>query len=366
MKIIYLANIRLPTEKAHGAQIMKTCEALAKAGAEVELVVTNRKSEQADPFAYYGVEPVFKITRLPVLDTVTWGPLGFLLEAASFGVVSLLYLLMRRPEVVYSRDELPLWVVSWFFKQSVWESHTGTYNFFAKRFLTKQKKAVVISQGLKDFYLSKGASAAGMLVVHDAIDLATFAQPILKEAARGRLGLPQDKTIVMYVGRLDGWKGTQTLFDAATLLPPNFLVVIIGGEEAQINELKRHYPSVMFLGSKPYRELALNEAAADILVLPNTAQDTISARFTSPMKLFSYMAAGKPIVASDLPSIREVVDESMVTFFTPDSARSLAESIRTIYEDNASALQRAEKALKEVENYTWDARARSIVSFVDR
>ncbi len=365
MKIIYLANIRLPTEKAHGAQIMKTCEALAKAGAEVELVVTNRKSDAAEPFAYYGVEPVFKITRLPVLDTVTWGPIGFLLEAASFGVVSLLYLLMRRPEVVCSRDELPLWVVSLFFKQCVWESHTGTYNFFAKRFLAKHKKTVVISQGLKDFYLSKGA-AAEMLVAHDAIDLAAFAQPILKEAARDRLVLPQDKTIVMYVGRLDGWKGTQTLFGAAMLLPPNFQVAVIGGEEAQVSELKEKYPSIMFLGAKPYRELADNQAAADILVLPNTAQDTISARFTSPMKLFSYMAAGKPIVASDLPSIREVVDESMVTFFTPDSAQSLAESIRTIYENNAPALQRAEKALKEVENYTWDARAQSIISFINR
>ncbi len=365
MKITYLANIRLPTEKAHGAQIMKTCEALAKAGAEVELLVTNRKSEQADPFAYYGIEPVFKITRLPVLDTVTWGPLGFLLEAASFGVSCLFYLLSHRPEAAYSRDELPLWLVSWFFAPCVWESHTGAYNFFAKRFLTKDKKTVVISQGLKDFYLSKSA-AADMLVAHDAIDLVAFKQPLSKEAARERLSLPQDKTIVMYVGRLDGWKGTQTLFNAAALLPPNFLVAIIGGEEAQITELKEKCRSVIFLGAKPYRELALNEAAADILVLPNTAQDTISSRFTSPMKLFSYMAAGKPIVASDLPSIREVVDESMVTFFTPDNAQSLAESIQVIDEDRASALQRAERALQEVERYTWGARAQSIVSFIDR
>ena len=59
-KIIYLANVRLPTEKAHGIQIVKMCEAFAGLGLEVELVVPNRlNSIQDDIFDYYGVKKNF-------------------------------------------------------------------------------------------------------------------------------------------------------------------------------------------------------------------------------------------------------------------------------------------------------------------
>ena len=86
-KIYYVANIRLPTEKAHGVQIMKMCEAFARRGAVVELVVPNRRTHIAgDPFDYYGVEENFSITRLSVIDSVSLGRLGFLLETLSFAI----------------------------------------------------------------------------------------------------------------------------------------------------------------------------------------------------------------------------------------------------------------------------------------
>src|SRR3989344_6026752 len=85
MRIAYLANIRLPTEKAHGLQIMKTCEAFVKAGHEVELIVTDRKTPiTEEPFAYYGVKTKFTITRLSVPDTVHWGKVGFWWEMFNF------------------------------------------------------------------------------------------------------------------------------------------------------------------------------------------------------------------------------------------------------------------------------------------
>ena len=61
MKILYLAQIRLPTEKAHGIQIMKTCEAFAEQGAEVVLVVPSHRGDiRQDPFEYYRVKRNFK------------------------------------------------------------------------------------------------------------------------------------------------------------------------------------------------------------------------------------------------------------------------------------------------------------------
>ena len=343
----------MPTEKAHGAQIMKTCEAFARAGAEVNLIVPARKTSiKEDSFAYYGAESVFTITRVPVVDVIAFGRVGFIVESCSFAFFALLYVLFHAQDVVYSRDELPLWLLSFFVRKSVWESHTGSTNFFTARLLGKGKKCVVISRGLKEMYEKKGARAL-MHVSPDSIDLAEFEHAQPKEEARKRLALLDGKKIVMYIGRLDGWKGVSTLLEASSLLPEEFLTVVIGGEPAQVADLASKYPRVMFLGARPYRELADNQAAADILVLPNTAKDIVSARYTSPKKIISYMASGKPIVASDLPSLREVLSEKNAYFFAPDDPRALAQALKEASEDER-APRRGQQAKEDVLEYTWD------------
>lgn len=88
----------------------------------------------------------------------------------------------------------------------------------------------------------------------------------------------------------------------------------------------QRFPHVSFLGERPYKELPINQRAADVLVIPNTARTAISARFTSPLKAFAHMASDVPIVASDVPSIREALSETNAFFFAPDDARSLADA----------------------------------------
>lgn len=361
----YIANIRLPTEKAHGAQIMKTCEALARAGAQVELIVPARKTHITEnPFSYYGVEENFTITYTPVLDVIRLGRIGFWLESLSFSLVVLFKMVGARG-VMYSRDELPLFLLSFFKKNMMWESHTGRYNFLVRHLAKVGIRFVVISQGLQDFYQKKSVESE-ILVAPDAIDLSAFTHPETKEVARTRLGLPLDKNIALYIGRLDGWKGVQTLLEASKELVDGVQIAVIGGEETQIAAMKTTYPQVLFLGARPYRELADNQAAGDILVLPNTGKDTVSAHFTSPMKLFSYMAAGKPIVASNLPSLREVLNEDNAIFFEADNPHSLAAALRRVSSDQSLATRVADKARHDVVRYTWEARARTILDFITR
>jgi glycosyltransferase involved in cell wall biosynthesis len=361
MKILYVTNLRLPTEKAHGAQIMKMCEAFAQSGAEVELAIPDRRSSIVeDPFEYYGIRTKFTITRLPIIDTIGWGPLGFLFESFIFGLRARKYLRKRGPDVLYGRDELVLCLMP---RHSliVWETHTGAWNFCARRISVTARLLVAISQGLKDFYVAHGVSAEKIIVEHDGTDLKTFADLESKEAARRRLSLPKEKKIVMYAGRLDGWKGSETLFSAAAMLPQDVVVAVIGGEQEQVEVLRKCYPNVAFLGYRPYRELADNLVAADLLVLPNTGRDEISVHFTSPLKLFSYMASGVPVVVSDLPSIREVVDEKSAFFFSPDDSVSLATTIKKALSDE-SAADKARAALQKVEAYTWTRRAENILA----
>ena len=345
-KILYLANIRLPTEKAHGLQILKTCEALAAAGADIELVVPRRKNRiTEDAFSYYGIRTRFPITTIGVPDTVAYGMLGFLLESFVFAFRAALLARRREYDLLYSRDELVLWVArAKGCKNLVWESHTGSWNIFARGVAQAAKCIVVISDGLKDFYAARGVAAEKLVVARDGIDLNDFTQTEPAAEARTRLGLPPGKKIVLYAGRLDGWKGSATLLEAARLFPEDARLAVIGGEPEQIAPLRRKYPEVSFLGYRPYRELPENMAAADLLVLPNTAADVISARFTSPLKLFAYMASGKPIVASDLPSIREVLDDTCAYFFTPDNPQDLARAVEQVLSDAESAHERGRAA----------------------
>src|SRR3989338_6533517 len=85
MKLSYIADIRLPTEKAHGAQIMKTCEAFSLNGIDTELIVPWRFNHiKENPFTYYNIRGNFKITKIPSLDLVRLCRLGFFVLSPFF------------------------------------------------------------------------------------------------------------------------------------------------------------------------------------------------------------------------------------------------------------------------------------------
>ena len=361
MKLLYIANSRLPTDNAHGVQIMKTCEAFADNGIDVTLLHPWRINRHAgDAFEVYRVKRNFGIITLPSFNTLMFGRIGFWFQNVTFALTVALFAMFKRYDVVYSRDEFPLLLASFIVPRCVWESHTGRYNGSIQKLLTRVARVVVITKGLKDYYVEKGIPEQKIIVAPDSVSLEDFATPQSKEESRKRLGLPLLKTIALYIGKLDSWKGAET-FCAASELLPDLLCVCIGGEPADIAQLKAKYPRAEFLGWRPYSELADNQVAGDVLIIPNTARDEISVKFTSPLKLFTYMASGVPIVASDLPSIREVLDESMCSFFTPDDPKSLAASISAVVSDTETARQRAHVAQEEVQRYTWNERARHII-----
>ena len=104
----------------------------------------------------------------------------------------------------------------------------------------------------------------------------------------------------------------------------------------------------------------------DVLALPNIASERISARHTSPLKLFEYMAAGRPIVASDLPSLREVLrDDENALLVPPDDPKVLAAGIRRVIEDKPFAAKLAAQAREDVMQYSWTSRAKRLLEFMN-
>ncbi|MEK7601523.1 MAG: glycosyltransferase family 4 protein [Patescibacteria group bacterium] len=368
MNIIYISNARIPTEWAHGLQIMKTCEALALSGARLELWIPDKKMDiHEDPFAYYGVKKAFPIKRFFTFDLIWLGKIGFIIQSVSFALAVLPSLRRTKRDTIYCRDEIIVALLLFFgVRDIVWESHDGSWGVFARYAAQNARRMVVVTQGLKDFYCERGMVAGDIYVIPNGIDLKSFEHPESGEKARARLGLPLGKKIALYIGMLEGWKGTGTLLKASSFVSSDTVIVIIGGEsEQQVARLADEYPRVRFLGFRPVRELADNQAAADVLILPNTGVGDISVRFTSPLKLLSYMASGRPVIASDLPSIREVVGEKDAFLVPPDNPDALAKMIDTVLENPHDAQMRAQAARERVQEYTWEKRAQRILDALE-
>src|SRR3569623_1852691 len=150
LRIFYAAYVRLPTEKAHGAQIMHTCTALARAGVRLTLAIPGRKSAlDEDPFEYYGVENNFELAALPVPDFLHMRRAGFLISATAFALRCAREVCRTKSDAVYTRDRSLALVFSIFLPRTLslfFEVH-GKEPMFLVRFLSLRAGFVAITDG---------------------------------------------------------------------------------------------------------------------------------------------------------------------------------------------------------------------------
>lgn len=359
----------MPTEKAHGIQIMKMCQVFADQGIKLKLVVPKRKNEiKEDIWKYYGQEPNFEIEYLKITDFMKFEipRISFFLQGKSFLKSALSYLKKQEFDVIYSRD---LSFIKHFGKLSnnvFCELHSLPKSF-SKKDLEKTEGIITITQGLKDVLVKKGIPKNKIIVAPDGVDFDKFNINISKEEARKEMNLTLDDKIILYVGHLYQWKGAHILAKAAKLLEKNVKVVFVGGTDEDIKEFKKKYGNVKNIeikGHLPYKLMPVWMKLADILVLPNSAKEEISRNWTSPMKMFEYMASQRPIVASDLPSIREVLNENNSVLVKPDNPKALAEGINSVLKKPDFSANISAKAWNDVQKYDWTERGKKIVDFI--
>lgn len=370
--IRYIVNMRIPTEKAHGSQVMKTCEALAE-NRPVELVVPRRVNFlSGDPFAFYGVRENFKIIKVWCLDLMPLDFLGgaaFWLESLTFNVSAFFYTLFRRYDIFYTRDFLTAFLFSMVHRNLFYEIHTMPKSGLLWHTLAwrRSRGLIVITNGLKNDLLAHGISAGTIVIARDAVDVEKFNIRMSKEDCRKELNLPLEQKIVLYTGHLYEWKGAGTLARAAGELPADIHVHLVGGTKKDEKDFRDnyHYPNLHIIGWRDPATMPVWLKAADLLVLPTSGKEKIGEKYTSPMKLFEYMASGRPILASDLPSIREVLNDDEASFFVPDDPADLARKISEIFQNFPVFENKAKVALDRSKEHTWEKRAETILNFLD-
>lgn len=378
MKLVYIANNRLPTEKAHGIQIAKMCEAFLNNNIDIELIYPLRRNRIKDGFfSYYNIKKHknnynLKLTKLWSLDLVGIVPvLGFWIQSISFAKMVIFYLFLKKHSgVIYSRDQFSSFVLSFFKRFNVvFELHTLPYSVrFYHRVLYKNiYKFVVISNGLKAGLVELGVDSGNILVAPDGVDIGEFNIDDKKIKIRKKLNLPIDKKIILYSGHLYKWKGAEILLDVAGNFK-DILFVLIGGTKEDVEKFRKKsevakLKNILIIGHRPQKEIPFYLKSADLLILPNSGKERISSHYTSPLKMFEYMASGVPIIASDLPSIREILNNDNAIFFKADNRIDLSDKIKKYINDQRFLNKISERSLSDSGQYTWALRAKKIIDF---
>ena len=123
--------------------------------------------------------------------------------------------------------------------------------------------------------------------------------------------------------------------------------------------------NLSFIPHQSHSELSQFYAKSDILILPDTAKNIWRKLYVSTNKLFEYMAACKPIIASDLPSIKEVVtDKHSALLFTPDDPKDLTEKINKLVNNEQLSNLLSRNAFNLVDNYTWKTKAKNMLDLI--
>ncbi|HUR28120.1 MAG TPA: glycosyltransferase family 4 protein, partial [Planctomycetota bacterium] len=134
----------------------------------------------------------------------------------------------------------------------------------------------------------------------------------------------------------------------------------------RLRERARGLANVRIDGFQPPARIGLYLAAADLGAVPNRSTPAISARYTSPLKVFESFAAGLPLVASDLPSLRELLRHGHdAVLVAPDDPSALARGIARLYGDAALRSAIRARALARAPECTWDARTSRLLAWAD-
>lgn len=373
MKITYITNARIPTEKAHGYQICKMCEQFSDQGLEVELLVPTRRNNIKDNvFSYYSLNKNFLVKHIKSIDFIRYNKFFFGKSAYFQNLFFLINLLFKKPakeSLIYTRNP----EIAWLFKkrgyQSFCEIHSWPNKDYLYKFFLKKIKIIVVTQALKDIFLENGFYDKNVLVEPDGVDLGVFDIDVSKEEARKKLDLPQDKKIIGYTGSfktMEKDKGLKDIFQTLSKTKKDILFVAVGGSEKDIREYQKIADDLKVSNKVQLRKrvdlnkLAFYQKAFDVLLM-NFPNEKHYIYYMSPLKMFEYMASKRPIIASDLPAIKEVLSDENAYFVRPSNKDDLIRAIDEAINDNK---EKAKKAFLEVKKYSWGKRAKRIINFI--
>jgi len=388
--IAYLSTARIPGEKAHSIQIVRTCQGLARHGCPTYVVSPRIDYHVHKSFRkFYGFKPLFSFIRLLIPRVLFKAPLesygGFLLTCLWTSLISipaLRLLSLRYPshlKVLYLREPLlssflialrPLHGFKVLFEVHRPISQGSIFNKALVKMLRRADFFTAISQVLRNMICrSWKLPSYRICVLHTCIDINDLQVRItnLREL-RTKLRLPLKDIILIHVGHLYKERRVDLLLEAFRELCDEIssvkLLLVGGGEDQkrlkEISERLGLAGKVLFIGMVRPSDVKYYIAASDMAIVP----PFFNLFMSSPITLFEYMAACKPIIAPDIPSVREVVRHGVEALLYKD-LKDLTYQLKWLVTRREEALNLAINAYRKVRSeFTMDSRALKLIDFI--
>ena len=232
-------------------------------------------------------------------------------------------------------------------------------------------RVVVVSRVLRDELINSDVPADRIVITPNGVDPSMFRADLSGDAIRVRHGL-ESNVVVGFSGTFGAWHGIPTLAAAIPLVlaaRPNvrWLVIGDGPLRSTLDTAVRGDDRVIRPGMLPHAEMPAHLAACDILVSPHGRQADGREFFGSPTKLYEYMAAGRPIVASRIGQIAEVLEDEVTALLVPaDDPTALAEAIVRLVDDVCLRERLGRGARQSAEQrHTWRQNAARLLEALE-
>jgi glycosyltransferase involved in cell wall biosynthesis len=367
MKIACIASSQIPSSTANSIQVMKVCHALKRTGHEVCLWVPGSDDTSwATLMVHYGLIQQFDINWLPAQRLLKRYDMAVnaLLQARNWGA-DIVYTwmpqaaalaLMRHVPVLLEVHDLPT-------------GHIGPRLFHQIVRSSGKKRLLPITQALYDRLKAQytfDLPPEEVMIAPNGTDLDRYNNLPNPQEARRLLGLREGIT-VGYTGHFYSGRGMDLMIRLIALFPQvNFLFV--GGQPEKVYNWQAltsqaRLNNIHTTGFIENARLPMYQAAADILIMPyeeaiSGSSGGNSAEICSPMKMFDYLAAGRAIITSDLPVLREVLHEKNAIFCPPNDVEAWKSALEQLIDNESLRENLGLQARSDAANYTWTQRAR--------
>jgi len=204
-----------------------------------------------------------------------------------------------------------------------------------------------------------------VVLTHAGVD-AKF-KPVDAGEVREKYGL-EGKKVVVYVGEMSEWHGADMLLDIAERLKEGVKFLLLGKQLEKLRgdaEARGVADKFVFVGFVKHEEMPKFISAADVGIAPYKPIEEMKKHgfYFSPIKIFEYMACGKPVVASDLEIIRDIISANRCGLLAkPGNAEDFASKIEVLLRDEKMRERMGKNGRKAVSKYTWDSVADAILS----
>ena len=370
LQIVYAFDNRVPSPQADTEQLVSTVAALSRRDLDLCLLVPDLGGRTSGPelCQYYGVQGRFRVSHFPGIRWARvpqklWAPVRV---ARTQEVAD--------ADLIYTRN-LPIALGSTALGRRV---VLDTYRPWPRqypvlrpllRWLMRSPSfvgGVLHSELARRAYLEAGIPNERLLVAHNGFEPSRMEPVMAPKEAREKLGLDPDRPTVVYAGRIGGDKGLDVVLETARRCPDvRFLFVGATGRDP-FEEECRAVPNIELISWKPFDELSAWLYAADVLLVPPSEEPLLEKGHTVlPMKLFAYMAAGRPILAGASADVRELlVDRENAILVPPGDAGAVTAALTELLADEELRARLARGAARTAGGLTWDARAERIHEFL--